>query len=1367
MAQQNVTMHCRGLYTFQNILGEIPDGALSETNNVVIDRDGVVTPRRGNNFYGTSLGTASDTAKQLILYKDRILRHWDTTVDVDSDGQGDFVILDSAAVSKGVITTSDAVVTEPTLGTRIKYVEASGNLYFTSSTGIRKFSSLTDANLSSTLITQAGGIQALDTVAVIDPTQGWLPGDSVVAYRIVWGIQDQNTNVVLGVPSERVVVSNPQINTMITDYNTLISELNATSGVTLNPTGTTTGGSNIITVMSSTVGIKVGATITGSRIPGSTTVIGVGLNQITISNNVTGSGAVAGVALTISPAFTATFSNANPTSGIDLYNSLLALATSINGGGSQLDNALYGNQTKSITSIQNTTEANTITITSNTVANPTVVTPSVGLISGDIITISNSNSTPSIDGSFAVTVSGGSFTVPVNVTVAGTYGTYIQPQFENVSTTTITTSSSHGFTTGDSIIISGSNSTPSIDGTYAVTVISSTQFTIPTTVTDPGTTGFAIESTFATFQSIPVTPATLTDNPATTGELDSLQNYFDAIVNALNTKINETYANSTQTQTVDITFTIPQEITTAYFYQIYRSSIFTSGPTQSLEEFLSFGGPDDELRLIQEGNPTLTDLTNQYITFHDTVPDSIRAGGANLYTNANSGAGIDQAYYPPPLAQDVAFFLGSTFYANTTTKQHLEVDMLTTIGLLGNTFVISNGTTSFTYTFASSEDVQQIEVFNDATPSQSISDTAQSMTRVINKTINGLVYVDYTSGPNDLPGEMLLTARNFGDPPFYIYSTSPAVTEAFNPMQLNTLAIGTGVSAANPTVITSTGHGLTNGTLITVLTSNSTPVISGQYVISNVTTNTFTIPVNVTVAGTSISYVSGTINESANEVVPNRLYYSVFQQPDAVPLVNYIDVGFKNKAIIRILPLRTSLYILTQSGIYILTGTDASNFTVTLFDSSAIIKAPDSAVVLNNQIFCLTTQGVCSIGDTGVNVLSRPIENLIVPLLTAQYTNFIPATFAVSYESDRAYLLFTLVNTSDTTATVCYRWNTFTSTWTSWNISKTCGVVNTTNDLLYLGAADTNYIEQERKSFTRQDNADRSFIITLPYGGINGDIMNLGALFSTTVGDVFSQVQYLTINQFNRLLYRLDSDSGLVYKNYFNKYQALPGDDLYNDLANLAVQLDMESGEGTTYATIVAGYTPDFPSVQEAFNAVVTQLNMDVNTNIKTYKQSSGTTTFESYVTNINLITTQITLNYSPPFIAGDIIQSVHIESSITWAPHHFGDPSMMKQISEATMLFENLDFSDASMGFASDLSPGINSVNIIGQGNGVWGDFPWGTGYFGGQGSSVPFRTFVPTNQQVCRYISGSFTHETALEQYAIFGISFTYTPISSRGYR
>lgn len=57
------------------------------------------------------------------------------------------------------------------------------------------------------------------------------------------------------------------------------------------------------------------------------------------------------------------------------------------------------------------------------------------------------------------------------------------------SPTIVTTTAAHGLTTGDKVAVVDSNSTPSIDGERAVTVLSSTTFSVPVAVTVAGTTG--------------------------------------------------------------------------------------------------------------------------------------------------------------------------------------------------------------------------------------------------------------------------------------------------------------------------------------------------------------------------------------------------------------------------------------------------------------------------------------------------------------------------------------------------------------------------------------------------------------------------------------------------------------------------------------------------------------------------------------------------------------------------------------------------------------------------------------------------------------------------------------------------------------
>jgi hypothetical protein len=86
-----------------------------------------------------------------------------------------------------------------------------------------------------------------------------------------------------------------------------------------------------------------------------------------------------------------------------------------------------------------------LTITGNTAANPSVVTTGThGLTSGQTVTITGSNSTPTLNGPRVVTVlSSTTFSVPVTVTVAGTAGS-VQGPVNDVATTATATFSPPG-----------------------------------------------------------------------------------------------------------------------------------------------------------------------------------------------------------------------------------------------------------------------------------------------------------------------------------------------------------------------------------------------------------------------------------------------------------------------------------------------------------------------------------------------------------------------------------------------------------------------------------------------------------------------------------------------------------------------------------------------------------------------------------------------------------------------------------------------------------------------------------------------------------------------------------------------------------
>jgi len=192
------TLKAKSLITNPNELSR-SEGSLDVADNIVIDRDNIIEPRRGFAEYGNDLGLTTDRAKQLLIYKDRILRHYGNKISFDSDGAGAFLDFD------GTYSELEADL-------RIKGLEANSNFYFTTSEGIKKLSASSASQFTTAAgyVVDAGGVKAVDLDAVITPTiGGFLPPQSKVAYRVVWGIKDVNNNLILGSPSARFVLENP------------------------------------------------------------------------------------------------------------------------------------------------------------------------------------------------------------------------------------------------------------------------------------------------------------------------------------------------------------------------------------------------------------------------------------------------------------------------------------------------------------------------------------------------------------------------------------------------------------------------------------------------------------------------------------------------------------------------------------------------------------------------------------------------------------------------------------------------------------------------------------------------------------------------------------------------------------------------------------------------------------------------------------------------------------------------------------------------------------------------------------------------------------------------------------------------------
>jgi hypothetical protein len=65
----------------------------------------------------------------------------------------------------------------------------------------------------------------------------------------------------------------------------------------------------------------------------------------------------------------------------------------------------------------------------------------------------------------------------------------------------------------------------------------------------------------------------------------------------------------------------------------------------------------------------------------------------------------------------------------------------------------------------------------------------------------------------------------------------------------------TAISADTAAVVTSVGHGLTSGTKIALIGTNSTPILDGSYEVVVIDPDTFSVPVTTTIVGTTGAWI--------------------------------------------------------------------------------------------------------------------------------------------------------------------------------------------------------------------------------------------------------------------------------------------------------------------------------------------------------------------------------------------------------------------------------------------------------------------------------------------------------------------------------
>lgn len=541
------------------------------------------------------------------------------------------------------------------------------------------------------------------------------------------------------------------------------------------------------------------------------------------------------------------------------------------------------------------------------------------------------------------------------------------------------------------------------------------------------------------------------------------------------------------------------------FVQFYRSAVVTS-PTQ----------PSELLQLATEVNVDTAEYTrNSEFFTTDIAPPQFVAAQLPLYTNEEQ-EGATQANSPAPYSTDLASWSQRLWYANTRQPDSLAVQLLGVGGggnvnldatglRVGDTITIDTGVTSVTLTASTVTDsnAQTFQVYSAGTPAENISRTLEQLATCVNGQValdrSDIIAYLVTDTTFDIRSNILfrrLTVDAASSVGFTVTYATPdlLITSMTTAAGVTTVTTGTvphRLLVGDAVRFTRAGYP-TLDVRVTNVVDADTFEIAGLVGVYTVYTR-----VRRRFANTVWNPDLSVGQSSENQLSPERLYYSKVLEPEAVPALNYIDVGTAGKPILRIQPQRDRLLVLKEEGTFAIYGDYP--FSAQLVDDTVQLIAPDSVTAIGSTVFALMDDGVVAITEGSIQPIDEPIDSLLKPYFASSKLTTTATAFGVGYESEKVFALF-MPNIGVTGyGAKAYVYGLTSGAWTTWSFpqERKCGRVSPTLDAGFYGLAASPYLVKDRKTST-----------TLDYENENGtDITSTVRWAPTTLGTPYATKQ--------------------------------------------------------------------------------------------------------------------------------------------------------------------------------------------------------------------------------------------------------------------
>ena len=545
-----------------------------------------------------------------------------------------------------------------------------------------------------------------------------------------------------------------------------------------------------------------------------------------------------------------------------------------------------------------------------------------------------------------------------------------------------------------------------------------------------------------------------------------------------------TYENASGSDKgVSLQIPLPDGVTAGMVVQVYRTDVVAvATPT------------GDEMALARSQAILSADVTAGYVTVTllTGLPTSTSEElGASLYTNETQ-EGILQAAYPPPKAKCIAWWKQMAFYGDlaATEVYVLAGDAEATgdgIGTVGAIYTgdTTNGSPIIT-NLPPGHDTQIGCYVSESGIVSSVGVRIPADARVINTSATTI-----TLDKNATATAAGITFRVQGvltvDGVEFINGGSDIAGLQFGSRQ-DLVAL------------------VASYTDVTLEVSNYT---SFAYSLEWRGAATFDISYQPVVTGGTLIGLYSTTPTSATtqNPTPSRVAWSKTLQPEAVPLLQYQDIGDWRAPVMRLLPTRDSLFVLKSDGVWRITGDSPDTLRVEEFDRTVKLIHRRAADINENQVWAWTQNGVVSMSEAGVQRISEPSigvalaasqENIITLGLDAP-----PGGCFITGCTNQECVLVGVPSSTATGASASaeyvYVWESKTSAWVRWQPLTNVdwrGAVEHTGTMLLVGD-DSSLMYQD------EDRTDAETAVTVSLA--SSTQATIAALGSTGVGHRVTQ----------------------------------------------------------------------------------------------------------------------------------------------------------------------------------------------------------------------------------------------------------------------